>query len=78
MGSLSLERASGIQTRARLWGHGHWEGTQVSQWEPGPQMSVGGSLVTAPRCHERPQASARSEAGGWKGVGSGFGAERWF
>lgn len=78
MGSLSLERASGIQTRAGLWGHGHWEGTRVSQWEPGPQMSVGGSLVTAPRCHERPQASARSEAGGWKGVGSGFGAERWF
>lgn len=38
----------------------------------------GGSLVTALRCHEWPRASARSEAGEWKGEGSGFGAERWF
>ncbi|XP_013057239.3 adhesion G protein-coupled receptor E3 [Anser cygnoides] len=45
---------------------------------PGPQVSRGGSLVTALRCHEWPRASARSEAGEWKGEGSGFGAERWF
>ncbi|XP_040398897.1 adhesion G protein-coupled receptor E3-like [Cygnus olor] len=45
---------------------------------PGPQVSRGGSLVTALRCHEWPRASAHSKAGEWKGVGSGFGAERWF